>query len=309
MSWSPYVTGTVALSNGSAAVVGTGSGWALAGLGTQANLLIVNGVAALVDTVTDDTHLTLTKAWPGSTVSGAAYELVAFPQDGVTLTKEFRDFLVKLLGQGLMYYVTDAAPAAEVGEDGNFAVKISAGLWTFWVKTSGAWVLLGTPAGINWRGVWNAGANYLIGDAVSRLGSAYIAIAAGSNRAPETNAGFWQVLVSPGNRYDVAVFYPVRPADAESILDFEFTTTVTFLAGLAESKASSQVAALAASVFSLKKNGTPFGTLTFGIGSAVGVITSAGAATFNAGDILSVVTPTPRDTNLRGIRLTLTGYR
>ncbi len=154
MSWqSTYATGTVATTNGDINVVGTGTGWVVAGLDTQSSLLIIGGALAVVDTIVDDTHLTLKQGWPGTTASAQDYILVQFPQDSVTNTKELRDFLAKLSTVGVIYYVAGAAPDPEVGDEGDFAVKIAVGGWTFWERQSGVWVLQGSPIAAN---TWEA---------------------------------------------------------------------------------------------------------------------------------------------------------
>jgi predicted RecA/RadA family phage recombinase len=52
------------------------------------------------------------------------------------------------------------------------------------------------PAGINWRGAWSSSNTYAIGDAVSYSGSSYIAVQAGSNKEPDTQTTYWNVLAA-----------------------------------------------------------------------------------------------------------------
>lgn len=70
-----YRYGTIALTNGSKAVVGTGTEWASEI--AQGNKLAVvgEGVYYDVDTVTDDTHLTLKTAYAGSTQAKVSYAI------------------------------------------------------------------------------------------------------------------------------------------------------------------------------------------------------------------------------------------
>ncbi len=50
----------------------------------------------------------------------------------------------------------------------------------------------------NWRGAWSGSNTYAIYDAVSYSGSSYIATAAGTNKEPDTNPSYWQLLAQAG---------------------------------------------------------------------------------------------------------------
>ena len=66
-----YVTGSVSVTNGSTAVVGTGTAWAAnAAIG---DFFAVGGVWYQIAGVTDDTHLNLAEAYQGATNATAAY--------------------------------------------------------------------------------------------------------------------------------------------------------------------------------------------------------------------------------------------
>lgn len=67
----PYVTGTVSVTAGSAIVTGAGTGWQTAGL--VAGVFGVDGLSVPVLSVDSDTKITLAKPWPGATASGKAY--------------------------------------------------------------------------------------------------------------------------------------------------------------------------------------------------------------------------------------------
>lgn len=69
-----YSTGTVAVTITSAAVVGTGTVW-LANIQAGDTFNGPDGTAYRVLSVTDNTHLTLTSAYAGATLSGQAYSL------------------------------------------------------------------------------------------------------------------------------------------------------------------------------------------------------------------------------------------
>lgn len=69
----PYTTGSVTVTNGSTAVVGVGTGWAIALI--TGGILIVNGESAVIGQVNSDTTLTLVSPWRGATASAAPYEI------------------------------------------------------------------------------------------------------------------------------------------------------------------------------------------------------------------------------------------
>lgn len=71
-----YDTGTVSMTNGSAAVVGTGTAWATNVTAGQLFTLIGSGVTYQVGSVTDDTHLTLSSNWVGTTAAGLTYTII-----------------------------------------------------------------------------------------------------------------------------------------------------------------------------------------------------------------------------------------
>ncbi len=67
----PYVTGTVSVTAGSAVVTGSGTGWDTSGL--VAGILGVNGIAVPVASIDSDTQITLALEWPGASASGQEY--------------------------------------------------------------------------------------------------------------------------------------------------------------------------------------------------------------------------------------------
>lgn len=77
---SPYSTGTVALTSGSATVTGTGTAWA-ANVDSGMILRVSGGRMYVVKSVEDNTHLTLTEPFIGSTASGQSYTAKALESD------------------------------------------------------------------------------------------------------------------------------------------------------------------------------------------------------------------------------------
>lgn len=78
--------GSVALINGSTAVVGDDTGWTIAGV--QYGQLVVGGVTGIIATVTDDTHLTLEQPWAGPTGT-SAYVIVRENTDAANVVDLF----------------------------------------------------------------------------------------------------------------------------------------------------------------------------------------------------------------------------
>ena len=92
-----YESGTIALTNGSTAVVGTGTAWSAAGL-LAGDVLLRAGYALPIASVNSDTSITLRQAWPGATASGLPY-MIRYQPDGSRYTAAARA-LVELLASG-----------------------------------------------------------------------------------------------------------------------------------------------------------------------------------------------------------------
>lgn len=76
-----YDTGTVSVGAGSTAVTGTGTSWATAGV-RAGDMFMAAGLQVPIATVNSATSITLKRAWPGSALSGANYD-IALVDDGV----------------------------------------------------------------------------------------------------------------------------------------------------------------------------------------------------------------------------------
>lgn len=85
---STYSTGTIAITSGSAAVVGTTTAFTSAMEGRY--LKTSDGEQYLIDTVTDATNLTLNRVYAGPTISGASY-LISSINITVTYKKSVKD--------------------------------------------------------------------------------------------------------------------------------------------------------------------------------------------------------------------------
>lgn len=126
------------------------------------------------------------------------------------------------------------------------------------------------------------------------------------------NVGAWipgvtSVSAQPVTTYDIGVFFPGMPNASEIILLLPIERGVRFAANLAPSLASCGTNATASAVFTLSKNGTQFGTITFNPGSSIGVIASTNGVTFGAGDVLTITAPSSSDSTLQNIGILLSG--
>jgi hypothetical protein len=307
-----YATGTASVANGATTVTLTG------GITTPlvpGDPFYSGNAVGLINSITDNTHFELALPWAGTTAVNAAFVvpyLGAQRYQSAYNGQKVRQLLTLLDGIGVIYYVpsTQSVPDPANGNDGDFALKIVPGsAFTFFQKTAGVWVNLGQPVGIANQGFWSSTTAYKVNDIVSRLGVLYIATALSTNQAPEAAPTYWQTLLAGGNRYDLAFDASDRPDSGDTFRRFVFTASVQYNAGMAESRAIALVAATASAVFSIKKNGTQFATVTFAAGGTTGTFACATTTTFAPGDVLTLTAPNPRDATLATIAITMTGYR
>lgn len=107
--------------------------------------------------------------------------------------------------------------------------------------------------------------------------------------------------------YDIGAFYPGFPYASTIFTLVPLERTVRFGANLAPSTAACGTAPTGTVVFPIYKNGTQFATLTFNAGSKVGVFASTNGATFVAGDVLTINTPSSSDATLSDVGMILSG--
>lgn len=110
MPW--YKTGTVTVTNGSPAVVGVGTTWGNGAITPGDSFSLVDASGAAVSphyevlTVTDDTHLTLTANYGGTTAAGAKYAIWNLAGEHTT---PYLSALVSALVQRCKLALADAA--------------------------------------------------------------------------------------------------------------------------------------------------------------------------------------------------------
>lgn len=109
--------------------------------------------------------------------------------------------------------------------------------------------------------------------------------------------------------YDIGGTFNGVPTDGLVMLRYPMPRAVTFPAGLTTSKMIANTAATASTVFSLKKNGTEFGTATFAAAGTSATFAAALETSFAAGDILTIVAPATADATLADLGWAIVGSR
>ncbi|MGH7089742.1 MAG: phage tail baseplate protein, partial [Stellaceae bacterium] len=97
------------------------------------------------------------------------------------------------------------------------------------------------------------------------------------------------------------------PGANQQIFRYIFSGTVAFPAGLAGSQGSAGTPATAQTTFKIEKNGTSVGTMVFAAAGTAASFTMATATTFQSGDVLVIVAPSPADATLANLAWTLSG--
>ena len=109
--------------------------------------------------------------------------------------------------------------------------------------------------------------------------------------------------------YDIPIMYNGSPTNALVMLRIEMVRAVTYPAGLTLSRLKALIAATAESIFSLKKNGSEFGTMTFAISGTTATVAAASETVFAAGNILTLVAPATADVTLADLYGMIVGSR
>ncbi len=307
-----YSTGTLTIANGATSFSGSGTLWSVeAEEGDWIFVPSVHLVIGIIDSVTDDTHGALLDAWTGGDLTGVQYRIIKMSwlrYEPALTQQKVRQFIALLDNPTLIYQVSGDAPDPGLGEDGSLAAKLDSGAWKFWIKVSGVWVLQGNPVGVSWKGPWDSVTDFVIGDIVSRNGSAYVATQPSTNQDPISAPAYWDIFTVGGSVYDVTIWDSGRPAASELLARFDMPRTVSFGTNFNGSVASAGTAATASSAYTIEKNGASVGAITFGAGATTGAFSGA-AVTFNAGDVLTLIAPSSRDATLANVAITFSGTR
>ena len=123
------------------------------------------------------------------------------------------------------------------------------------------------------------------------------------------DAGTGDVTVNAAVRYDFIVSASGLPGAGERLLDHVAAVAFTVPSALAGSQSTNRTTAAASAAFTLKKNGTSFGTITFAAGSTTGTLAAASATVFAVGDRLELAAPTTQDTTLADLSFTVVATR
>lgn len=109
--------------------------------------------------------------------------------------------------------------------------------------------------------------------------------------------------------YDVGGSVTGKPTAGAIILRYPMPRAVRFLSGVSGSQGIAGTAATASVSFTLSKNGTQFGTMSFAAASKVATFAASSTTDFAVGDILTVAAPATPDNTLADIGFALAGVR
>ena len=188
-----YDTGTISVNAGATAVTGVGTAWATVGI-TPGDKFEAGGLIGIIESSTDNTHLTLTRGWPGaSNLSGAGYQIIedSWLRSAISTTQRQIGRIVNILnGTGYIYPVAaGGTPDNSLGEDGQYAQDFENGKW--WKKAAGVW---GNPYKVNYvaAGTTTAGRIPRFTDANGTIGQSAASIDGSGNLS-----GILSLLLSP----------------------------------------------------------------------------------------------------------------
>jgi hypothetical protein len=114
--------------------------------------------------------------------------------------------------------------------------------------------------------------------------------------------------------YDFGIFYSGVPGNSQEIFRMEAVRAFTIADGAPGSTANARVESTGSAVFSIRKNGVQFATVTWSAGSPTDydgtwAFDVAADESFVAGDVLTMVGPSTADTTLEDIAIFVKGSR
>lgn len=122
----------------------------------------------------------------------------------------------------------------------------------------------------------------------------------------DVGAGLKRPNGSSAYGVELAVSAIGKPASGQVLARYQTTDPLTLVQ--AKCVGSARVAATAAAVVTVKKNGTSIGTFTFAAGGSAAAV-SLSATAVAAGDVLTWEAPSSADATLEDLALTLAGTR
>lgn len=219
-----YSTGTASVSNGGTTVTGSGTAWASVVQAGDLFIVPAQGLVAMITAVASNTSITI-DAWPGTTISGAAYKIV-FASDAIRQSERARRYAeiasqIENTGIGIDAfgdfvdrdaYDTQVAGYAFLSFDGDGDTITEPVIFIKNSSTSADWsaaVEIVGPQGAQgetgligvWEGPWLTATAYAVGDAVSQGGSSYICVEAHTSGTFSTDlaASKWELVAAKGD--------------------------------------------------------------------------------------------------------------
>lgn len=126
----------------------------------------------------------------------------------------------------------------------------------------------------------------------------------------KVGANAWDVLKGTGGdapKRMISAFLNGTYEASEVLLRYTNAVEFTLPAALTGAQFSAGIVSTASSVFSIRKNGTQVGTITFAVGQVVPTVTFTSDVVFAVGDILSLIAPGSPDATLADISLSFVG--
>jgi hypothetical protein len=148
----------------------------------------------------------------------------------------------------------------------------------------------------------------IVGDAECNFGDGNIVVLA----LKAGNDDLFMVNLRPkvAYPYDIAGTFGGKPVAGAALLRIPVPRKVIFPADMSESSAVCATSCTESTqVFSIKKDGVEFATITFSNSSYEGVFACPTATTFEPGDVLTLIAPNPQDTTLADIGVCLVAAR
>ena len=106
--------------------------------------------------------------------------------------------------------------------------------------------------------------------------------------------------------YDIGVFFSVQTLNSQVMLLLPLERSVKFAPAFAPSVAACGVNPTSTTTFTINKNGSSVGTITFAT-NGVATFTSVSGATFASGDVLTIIGQATPDATLANVGITLSG--
>ncbi len=147
-----YSTGTVALTNDNAVVLGTGVLWSDV---EEGDWLYAGGFVGIIDSVNDDfDEITLKEPWTGSTDAAASYLIIKMSWLRYEPASPSEAACRAGGAGGPDRHLLRGGSSARSRPRGRRPVRaeVEFGAWKLWFKTGGTWGLQGTPVGTNGEG-------------------------------------------------------------------------------------------------------------------------------------------------------------